>query len=478
MKHIARDLVQAAIKRMDAHKVATATAEELVITTEEPVITTEEPVVTADEIVIELVVTTDEIVVKPVVTTDEIVVKPVVTTAAVVKPVITTDEVKPVITTDEVKPVITTAAVVNPVRYESSETAVIEKWRAAVVSNDVQITIHALIGMIQQLCLFSEPDKRCLRTYETDMDDVKKAIEKIRRRPHLMIDTSDIDTRDRVAMGYMLHNMRKMVGMFHVRDFMVRVEHAFDNSQIRSERYAMSRLAPAAGIDHANHVVVPIHIQMNSIENVPPTARTPFHHISYSIQPVVANSRTVDSWYRHTRPPRATVMALCKQMAEALVHLHAHNIVHGDIKPGNTLIQIPPNGGPARLYIIDFGMSGAHDGSESTGGTKPYCAPETGNGCNSKTREDMGSYHWTQTRMENDMWSFGLMFFTMMALHRCIYHPNEYPADFFNDDGHINAFYFDNISDDSIRELFERTLCPRETRYTAAEFLHTINQLG
>lgn len=458
MKHIARDLVQAAIKRMDAHKVATATAEELVITTEEPVITTEEPVVTTDEIVVELVVTTDEIVVKP-----------VVTTAAVVKPVITTDEVKPV---------ITTAAVVNPVRYESSETAVIEKWRAAVDSNDVQITIHALIGMIQQLCLFSEPDKRCLRTYETDMDDVKKAIEKIRRRPHLMIDTSDIDTRDRVAMGYMLHNMRKMVGMFHVRDFMVRVEHAFDNSQIRSERYAMSRLAPAAGIDHANHVVVPIHIQMNSIENVPPMARTPFHHISYSIQPVVANSRTVDSWYRHTRPPRATVMALCKQMAEALVHLHAHNIVHGDIKPGNTLIQIPPNGGPARLYIIDFGMSGAHDGSESTGGTKPYCAPETGNGCNSKTREDMGSYHWTQTRMENDMWSFGLMFFTMMALHRCIYHPNEYPADFFNDDGHIHAFYFDNISDDSIRELFERTLCPRETRYTAAEFLHAINQLG
>ena len=58
------------------------------------------------------------------------------------------------VTTDEivVKPVITTAAVVNPVRYERSETAVIEKWRAAVDSNDV---FHALIGMIQQLCLFS-----------------------------------------------------------------------------------------------------------------------------------------------------------------------------------------------------------------------------------------------------------------------------------------------------------------------------------
>ena len=70
IKHIARDLVQAAIKRMDAHKVATATAEELVITTEEPVVTSDDVVTSAE------VVTTDEV--KPVVTTDEV--NPVVTT--------------------------------------------------------------------------------------------------------------------------------------------------------------------------------------------------------------------------------------------------------------------------------------------------------------------------------------------------------------------------------------------------------------
>ena len=357
------------------------------------------------------------------------------------------------------------------VPYENSETAIIEKWRAAVHSDDV---LRALIGMIQQLCIFSEPDKRCVRTYEVDMDDVKKTIEKIRRRPRLMIDTSDIDTHDRGVMTRILHNMRKMIGMFHVRDFMVRVEHAFDNSQISSEHYVMSHLAHAGGVDHANHVVVPIHIQMNSIENVPPWARTPFHHISYSIQPVVAHSQTMDTWHRHERPSRAPILALCKQMAEALVHLHARNIVHGDIKPGNTLVQ------GTRLYIIDFGMSGAHKAGEGTGGTKPYCAPETGNGCNRKTRDEAGawSYHWTQIRMENDVWSFGLMFFTMLALRRCIYHPNEYPVDFFNDDGHINTSYFDNISDDSVRELFERTLCPRKTRCTAAEFLCAINQLG
>ena len=352
----------------------------------------------------------------------------------------------------------------KPNPYENSETAVIDQWRATLHSTDVQTTLRALIGMIQRLCFFSEPDKRSLRTYGFDMDDMTKMIEKIRRRPRLMIDTSDIDTHDRVAMGTMFNTMRKIIGMFYVRNFVVRVETAFDNTQIRSEHHAMSRLK-YGGVDHANHVVVPVHVQLSSIENVPPSVRTPFHHISYSIQPMVQHSRTLDSWHRHARPTRTAIMALCKQMAEALVHLHAHNVVHGDIKPGNTLVK------GAELYVIDFGMSGAHDDSEGTGGTKPYCAPETGNGYSSN---DADSYNWTQNRMENDVWSFGLMFFTMLALRRCIYHPNEYPAGFFNCDGFVNASHFDNIRE---RALFQRILCPRETRYTAAECLHAINEL-
>jgi hypothetical protein len=366
----------------------------------------------------------------------------------------------------------------EPNPYETSETAVIDQWRATLHSTDVQITLRALIGMIQRLCFFSEPDKRCLRTYGFDRDDMTKMIEKIRRRPRLMIDTSDIDTHDRVAMGAMFNNMRKIIGMFYVRNFVVRVETTFDNTQIRSEHHVMSRLGlEHIGVDHANHVVVPMHVQLSSIENVPPSVRTPFHHISYSIQPMVQHSRTLDSWHRHARPTRTAIMALCKQMAEALVHLHAHNVVHGDIKPGNTLVK------GAELYVIDFGMSGAHDDSEGTGGTKPYCAPETGNGNGSSSssssssgsnNNDADSYNWTQNRMENDVWSFGLMFFTMLALRRCIYHPNEYPAGFFNCDGFVNASHFDNIRE---RALFQRILCPRETRCTAAECLHAINQL-
>jgi hypothetical protein len=466
MKHIAHNLVQAATRKLDALSPAALSpaalspalaSEPVAVAALDPALASE-PVTLASESV--------TLASEPVtLASDPVTVASESVTVALIEPV--------ALGPAPLGPAPLGPAPLGPltVPFEKSETAVIEKWRAAVHSVDV---LRALIGMIQQLCIFSEPDKRCIRTYEVDMDDVKKTIERIRRRPRLMIDTSDIDTRDRVVMSRILHNMRKMIGMFHVRDFMVRVEHAFDNSQISSEYYVMSRLAHADGMDHTNHLVVPIHIQMNSIENVPPWARTPFHHISYSIQPVVAHSQTMDTWHRHARPSRAPVLALCKQMAEALVHLHALNIVHGDIKPGNTLVQ------GTRLYIIDFGMSGAHNAGEGTGGTKPYCAPETGNGCNRKTRDEAGawSYHWTQIRIENDMWSFGLMFFTMLALRRCIYHPNEYPVDFFNDDGHINASYFDNISDDSLRELFERTLCPRETRYTAAEFLCAINQLG
>jgi hypothetical protein len=465
MKHIAHNLVQAATRKLDAHKRETVIADPpLGAVASEPVAVADPPLVAVASEPVTLASESVTVASESVTLASESVTVALIESAALESAALESAALESA---------ALESAALGPltVPFEKSEPAVIEKWRAAVHSVDV---LRALIGMIQQLCIFSEPDKRCIRTYELDMDDVKKTIERIRRRPRLMIDTSDIDTRDRVVMSRILHNMRKMIGMFHVRDFMVRVEHAFDNSQISSEYYVMSRLAHADGMDHTNHLVVPIHIQMNSIENVPPWARTPFHHISYSIQPVVAHSQTMDTWHRHARPSRAPVLALCKQMAEALVHLHALNIVHGDIKPGNTLVQ------GTRLYIIDFGMSGAHNAGEGTGGTKPYCAPETGNGCSSKTREETGawSYHWTQIRMENDMWSFGLMFFTMLALRRCIYHPNEYPVDFFNDDGHINASYFDNISDDSLRELFERTLCPRETRYTAAEFLCAINQLG
>lgn len=360
---------------------------------------------------------------------------------------------------------------------------------------NMKATMAALIGMIQQLCFFTDPTRRFMRLYELHNDDIVKMIEKIRRRPHLMINTDHIDVHNPSMIFALFHKMRKIIGMFQIRNFMVRVEHAFDNSQICSEHYVVNRLTKCGypvGIDGEHHVIVPVCVQLKSIENIPPDARTMFHHISYSIQPVLSHSQTIDVWYRRTRPNNAVIMQLCVQMATALVHLHTHHIVHGDIKPGNTLIETTddddddddnscePMAAPTNnftLYVIDYGMSGPHDG-EGTGGTKPFCAPETGNGCKKNSKHN-DSYHWVKNKKEHDMWSFGLMFFTMLALGKCLYHPKDYPDDFFDDeDGHVNASQFSKIQDAPIRSLFERTLCPVETRLTAVEFMHEVVKLS
>ena len=116
-------------------------------------------------------------------------------------------------------------------------------------------------------------------------------------------------------------------------------------------------------------------------------------------------------------------------------------------------------------------MSGNPGDSDGTGGTKPFCAPETGNGFNPEI--DMDTYTWTKNQKHHDVWSFALIFFTMIVLHKSTSYPRDYPSDFFEVDrnGHINPAYFDKIQDNATRDLFRRALCPAEERITAAEFL-------
>jgi hypothetical protein len=339
--------------------------------------------------------------------------------------------------------------------------------------------------MIRQLYFFSDCRKTTIRTYTTCKDDIPKYIGKIQRRPALQIDVSDVDIHDHPQMFNMYRRLRTMIGMFRVNNFMVRVEHAFDNSQIESEHFAVSTIMKNAtnselvlgcGIDPVHHIVLPVHVHLRSICKIPPIVRTMFHHISYSIQPIVFHSQTLDAWFKHATPTNEQIMRLCIQMAEALTHLHALDIVHGDIKPGNTLIQECTDSGSSSsepkssfsLYLIDFGMSGSSGQSEGTGGTKPFCAPETGNGFNPSV--GMDTYTWTKNQKHHDVWSFALMFFTLIALRKSTAHPHDYPSDFF-DGGYINPDYFNRIQDEPTRDLFRCALCSAESRITAAEFL-------
>ena len=283
----------------------------------------------------------------------------------------------------------------------------------------------------------------------------------------------------------MFFRLREMIGVFHVNNFIVRVEHAFDNSQIRSEYAVVHQLIKHAkydgtnGIDSEHHVVLPVCVQLNNLSKIPDSERTLFHHISYSIQPFVSKSQTLDLWFRKTHPSNESLAKLCGQLAKALAYLHTYDIVHGDIKPANTLVCISPEtAAEPVIYLIDYGMSGLHNDSEGTGGTKPFCAPETGNGC-TQTMMQTETYTWIKNRKENDIWSLGIMFFTMMVLRKCIFYQKDYPTDFFNPDtGYISSYYFNKINDEPMRNLFRRMLCPIEERITAVDFLHEINEIN
>jgi serine/threonine protein kinase len=353
---------------------------------------------------------------------------------------------------------------------------VVRKWNESAKDN-----VGPLIAMIRQLCFFTDLKKTTMRTYLFDKDDIVNFIGKVRRRPALEIDVSDINVHDRLQIYRMYRNMHSIIGMHRTSHFMVRVEHAFDNSQITSEYFVVSRvmkiknkpnMVVGCGIDSEHHIVLPLNVQMKNIYKIPPHIRTIFHHISYSVQPIVFNSQTLDAWFK--RSPHATnaqLLHLCIQMAEALAYLHDLNVVHGDIKPGNTLVKCAPPAETLSLYVIDFGMSGCADFSDGTGGTRPFCAPETGNGSNVSKNMEMDIYNWTKMQKNHDVWSMGLMFMTMIAFRKLYVFPKEYPSDFFEQTGHINPEYFNKIQNDALRNLFKRALSPAEERITAAEFL-------
>ena len=71
--------------------------------------------------------------------------------------------------------------------------------------------------------------------------------------------------------------------------------------------------------------------------------------------------------------PPAVAAEVVAQVADALAYVHAHGVVHGDVKPGNLLV--PADGSPVRL--ADFGVARQLDRPAGpTHATPEYVAPE------------------------------------------------------------------------------------------------------
>ena len=69
--------------------------------------------------------------------------------------------------------------------------------------------------------------------------------------------------------------------------------------------------------------------------------------------------------------PRSRALAVVRAACEAAAHLHAHGYVHGDINPGNLVMDVDD-----RVTLIDLGVARRSGEGGSVRGTHAYMAPE------------------------------------------------------------------------------------------------------
>jgi hypothetical protein len=242
--------------------------------------------------------------------------------------------------------------------------------------------------------------------------------------------------------------------------------------------------------------------------------------MSIEIQPVLECSMVFHTWYSrvHFNPKNHdyVIGTMMLSLARSIKYCHDMGMVHGDIKPDNLLVtynhaadadaeqtdQSSDSGnwqaklrtaGKTRdrrdipnIYLIDFGMCGREGKREGTGGTRPFCAPETGNirieprtvsrysrsrayNSNSDTE---GSYRWGLMQRQHDIWSWALILYTVIAYHDVYNTYDEYPSDTFDSTGYINDAQLDysfEIKTHPFYPIFEKTLRPPSFRVTSID---------
>lgn len=86
----------------------------------------------------------------------------------------------------------------------------------------------------------------------------------------------------------------------------------------------------------------------------------------------------LDDWTQHSKTllSNLELLEVVRQLASAIDYLHAHDIVHSDIKPANVMFD---RGATPSIKLVDFGLAFARrDWSprRSSAGTPGYMAPE------------------------------------------------------------------------------------------------------
>ena len=248
-------------------------------------------------------------------------------------------------------------------------------------------------------------------------------------------------------------------GMFKHKCFnlMFRIDNVED--QITGEDIVCSTLLQKYDNNYQNiirmGIVIPVycHIKLSNPQ------------LFYSVQPFITNGITLDRWVKTIQNKGnfdEIVYDVFMQLSAILKELHELDCVHGDIKPSNIIIvQKHTQVTQVSVFLIDFGLSGIHEKTKcASGGTLPFCAPETEN-TNANTRHGNNVikypqhyiYNWLKHNKSHDIWSLGFIFMTIYIFKRVNLYYHEYPSDFFLPTGYISPKYFKMVKHEYIQEM-------------------------
>ena len=294
------------------------------------------------------------------------------------------------------------------------------------------------------------------------------------------------------------HTMLK-TGVFKTNQYIIKYDDYVDTRQLLAYR------ALGFGINSNINIVTPIwYYIFNSgpepgAEPAPDTVNVnPDQLRTLEIQPLLPHSVPLYKWYQSVhismKDHDFIVTTITLSVAKSIKHCHDKNLVHGDIKPDNIMIVRGPDAPfftvrrcsvpSPEAYLIDFGMCGRENIDIGTGGTRPYCAPETtnvaddatvgGNKKNLGAANEEGTYNWCKMTKAQDVWSLGLMLFTMVSYGKLYYYYSDFPKRVFDTSGYVRS---EELSDDlkigahALYPVFAKTLCAPENRASIDEII-------
>jgi hypothetical protein len=248
--------------------------------------------------------------------------------------------------------------------------------------------------------------------------------------------------------GKRLRNAEGTSKVYLFLDYIIRL---CNDTQCKNEYECLNKFG--SGLNKEVNIVMPYYIELDNKEL----------NFDFSIQPYIKNTITLDEYIKLKKYTNEILIKHFYELCKIIEYMHNKDIVHGDLKPNNILINSKND-----LYLIDYGLSGLDKISSGTGGTKPFCAPETLN--TSETEE----YVWRQNKKENDVWSIGIIYITIFLFNTIYHYYSEYPKDFFDSIGYINEKYINKL-DTKYYELFKSIF--KKNRSNISEIKNILEKL-